>query len=109
MYNKIVMSDKEKNIKKKLEQTATEVKNLVTTEFRDILDFAKKPWKLVWVNFLIGIARGVGLVIGMTIFGAVIVALIVFVLNKMVDLPLVGTYIAKIITEVKHQLSNMPR
>ena len=103
------MSEEKENIEKKLEQSATQIKNMVSSEFRDILDFVKKPWKLIWVNFLIGIARGIGLVIGMTIFGAVIVALIFFVLHKMVDLPLIGTFVAQIITEVKHQLSNMPR
>jgi|SRR3989339_536969 len=103
------MSEEKEYIEKKLEQSATQIKNMVSSEFRDILDFVKKPWKLIWVNFLIGIARGVGLVIGMTIFGAVIVALIFFVLHKMMDLPVIGSYIAQIIAEVKRQLAGMPR
>ena len=103
------MSEQKENTEKKIEQLATQIKNMVSSEFRDILDFVKKPWKLIWINFLIGLARGVGLVIGMTIFGAIVIALIFFILHKMVDLPVVGSFVAKIITEIKHQLANMPR
>lgn len=103
------MAEEKEYIEKKLEQSAIQIKNIVSSEFRDILDFVKRPWKLIWVNFLIGIARGVGLVIGMTIFGAIIVALVFFVLHKLVDLPIIGSYVAKIIAEVKHQLASMPR
>jgi len=103
------MSEEKENIEKKLERSATQIKNMVSSEFRDILDFVKKPWKLIWVNFLIGIARGVGLVIGMTILGAVLVAMVFFVLNKMVNLPVIGSYIAQIIAEVKRQLASIPR
>ncbi|HAX62137.1 MAG TPA: hypothetical protein DCX95_06270 [Elusimicrobia bacterium] len=108
-YSEIIMSEEKENIEKKLERSATQIKNMVSSEFRDILDFVKKPWKLIWVNFLIGIARGVGLVIGMTILGAVLVAMVFFVLNKMVNLPVIGSYIAQIIAEVKRQLASIPR
>ena len=102
------IKDVEEKIEEKIEQTATQVKNMVTYEFRDILDFVKKPWKLVWINFLIGIARGTGFILGMTIFGALIITLLVILLHKMVDLPVIGSFVADIIIEVKKQLANMP-
>ncbi|MDD5686253.1 MAG: DUF5665 domain-containing protein [Elusimicrobia bacterium] len=103
------MPDKEEDTDQQYEHISKQVKNMVTCEFRDILDFVKKPWKLIWANFLIGVARGVGLLLGMTIIGAIVVTLIILILHKMVDMPLIGSFVARIITEVKHQLASIPR
>jgi len=81
------------------------VKDVFASGFEDIVRFIKRPWQLIWINFLIGLARGLGFFLGMTILGA----LIIVALHRMMDLPLVGKYIAGIITEVKQQLSQMPR
>jgi hypothetical protein len=81
------------------------VENMFASGFEDVVMFIKKPWKLIWINFLIGLARGLGFFLGMTILGA----LVLVALHRMVDFPLIGRYIADIITEVKQQLANMPR
>jgi hypothetical protein len=54
---------------------------------------------------MIGLARGFGFFLGMTILGA----LVLVILHKMVDMPLIGKYIADIITAVKQQLAQLPR
>lgn len=56
--------------------------------FRDFINFLQSPKKIMFRNFLAGIFRGVGVVIGMT----VVVALIVWILTQLVDFPLIGEY-----------------
>ncbi len=59
----------------------------------DYLTNMTKPKRIIALSFAIGIARGLGFVIGMTmVFGLVVV-----VLGKMIDLPLIGRYIAEIV------------
>jgi hypothetical protein len=58
------------------------------TGITEFIDYVKSPWKVLWVNLLAGIARGVGIVIGMTI----VIAFILWLLGKFVDFPLIGTY-----------------
>ncbi|HOC91870.1 MAG TPA: DUF5665 domain-containing protein [bacterium] len=59
----------------------------------DYLTNMTKPKRIIALSFAIGIARGLGLVIGMTmIFG-----FLVLLLGKMIDLPLIGRYIAEIV------------
>ncbi|MBU0687311.1 MAG: hypothetical protein KKB81_05610 [Candidatus Margulisbacteria bacterium] len=60
-----------------------------------------RPVKFIWFNFLAGIARGFGIAVGMT----VIVALVLFFLSKMIDLPFIGYYIAQIVEMVNSYLS----
>lgn len=54
----------------------------------EFIDYIRSPWKVLWVNLLSGIARGVGIVIGMTI----VIAFILWLLGKFVDFPLIGQY-----------------
>ncbi|OQA91357.1 MAG: hypothetical protein BWY26_01015 [Elusimicrobia bacterium ADurb.Bin231] len=91
----------EEGIKKVVEP----VRDIFATGFEDVIRFVKKPWRLIWINFLIGIARGLGFFLGVTILGACILV----ALNKMVDLPVLGKHIANIVNAVQEQLANMPR
>ena len=91
----------EEGIKKVVEP----VRDIFATGFEDVIKFVKKPWRLIWINFLIGLARGLGFFLGVTILGACILV----VLHKMVDFPVIGKYIADIVNAVKEQLANMPR
>lgn len=50
--------------------------------------------KLIWYNFLIGAARGLGMAIGFTVLGA----LVVYILQKIVLLNLPG--ISRLIAEI---------
>lgn len=70
----------------------------------EYLELIQNPRRLIFMNFVAGVARGFGFVMGMT----VLVALALFGLSKMVDLPLIGKYIAKIVEIVHQELSNRP-
>lgn len=54
----------------------------------DYLEYLKSGKRIFWVNFKAGIARGLGMTIGMT----VILGIFIWVLTMLVDLPLVGEY-----------------
>ncbi|MNT81611.1 hypothetical protein D3C72_2212220 [compost metagenome] len=60
------------------------------------------PWRLIWLNLLSGVARGVGIAIGFTFFAATII----YVLQVLgaLNLPIIGDYIADIVRIVQHQL-----
>jgi hypothetical protein len=43
----------------------------------DYVDLMGKPWRNIWVNFLAGIARGAGMVVGASLVGGLAVILLV--------------------------------
>jgi len=51
-------------------------KHLEATNLADIAELTHRPWKLMWVNFIGGLARGVGLFVGGGVMGAVTLALL---------------------------------
>ena len=51
-----------------------------------------------------GIARGLGIAIGMTIIAAVVVIILTNVLSKLITLPIIGEQVAKIVTMVNEYL-----
>jgi len=57
----------------------------------DFLEYLQSPWRIFWSNLLAGIARGFGIVIGMS----VVLGLAIWVIAQMVNLPLVGEYFGK--------------
>lgn len=61
--------------------------------FSDFMEYLASPRKIVFWNLIAGLAKGLGIVIGMT----VVVALLVWFLTKMVDFPLIGEYFEKIL------------
>lgn len=56
---------------------------------RDYIDFLSSPWRVFGINFLVGTARGLGLIIGVSM----VIAIIGYVITKiLVDLPIVGEF-----------------
>lgn len=64
------------------------VKVLDAADVVDFLEYLKSGRRIFWVNFRAGVAKGLGVTVGMT----VILGLLVWVLTILVDLPLVGEY-----------------
>lgn len=66
--------------------------------------------KLLWNNFLAGLARGLGFGVGLTVLAALVIYLLVVFLKSLValDIPLIGTYIADIVEIVQEQIRNHP-
>ncbi|MCX5751609.1 MAG: DUF5665 domain-containing protein [Candidatus Saganbacteria bacterium] len=60
----------------------------------------QKPWQFFWFSFLNGIFSGVGVAIGMTIVFAIVIYILTVFLRQMIDVPVVGMYVAKFISIV---------
>ena len=54
----------------------------------DYLEYLQSGKRIMWVNFKAGVAKGLGMTVGL----AVVLGILVWVLTKMVNLPVVGEY-----------------
>ena len=65
----------------------------------DYVELMQKPSRLLLLNFFAGIARGLGVVIGFTIPGAVVI----YIIQKIVlmNLPVLGGIISQIVKLIK--------
>ena len=70
--------------------------------------FLKHPAKAIWANIVVGISRGVGFVLGVSIVGAFVVTLLGWFLNHFISIPIIGKYIAVIVEQVQEYINNKP-
>ena len=49
----------------------------------EFMEYIRSPWKMLWPNFVAGIARGFGALVGVTI----VITLIGWFLSSLIDLP----------------------
>lgn len=68
----------------------------------DYVDMTNNPWRLLWVNFLSGLARGVGFAIG----GSLLAAGLIYLLTQVavMNLPIISEFIAEIVRLVSMNL-----
>ncbi len=98
------MSDKNEKIfedlSQKIDELSIRIEKLNLAEYLEIL---RDPKKVLYVNFLGGLARGFGMAIGFTLLGA----FVIYILQRMVilKLPIIGTFIADIVEIVQKQIS----
>ncbi len=55
---------------------------------KDFIRYSSNPWRIIWANFVAGVFRGLGAIIGASLF----IAFLIWVLTLFVDAPLVGEY-----------------
>ncbi|MCK5726370.1 MAG: hypothetical protein KAH22_06060 [Thiotrichaceae bacterium] len=69
-------------------------KNLqkATLALDEFIRYTSNPWRIVWTNFIAGIFRGLGTVIG----ASIVIALIFWVLSLFAKMPVVGEYALEI-------------
>lgn len=82
--------EEKKQVKK--EQLAEDVDALVSVlreqKFHEFVRHLRSPWRIMWTNFLAGIFRGLGVLVGMTM----VVGLLVWLITQLIDFPLIGQY-----------------
>ncbi|MFH1454496.1 MAG: DUF5665 domain-containing protein [Armatimonadota bacterium] len=66
----------------------------------DYLNLLHKPVKLIWINFWIGVARGFGAMVG----AAVLILLFFQLAKTLVDVPVIGTFVAEVVKVVQQKL-----
>ncbi|MDO5708230.1 MAG: DUF5665 domain-containing protein [Andreesenia angusta] len=75
---------------------------LERNQLQEYLHLINNRKKLLLVNFLSGLAKGFGTVIGFTILAGVVL----YILKSMISLPIIGDFIANIIEIVQSNLAN---
>lgn len=78
------------------------VSALEKTKINEYVDYINNRKRLIYINFVQGIARGFGMAIGFTLLGA----LFLYFLQQLIklNLPLIGDFIAEIVKIVKENL-----
>ncbi|MCT4621368.1 MAG: DUF5665 domain-containing protein [Marinisporobacter sp.] len=90
------MDEKRMNhLEKNIERISRELERSKIGEYVDLMN---NPKRLLYINFVGGLARGLGTAIGLTILAAVFF----YMLQKTVDLPLIGKYIAELIDIIEN-------
>lgn len=84
--------NKNKSYDKKLHRIQEDLHALILAleakGFDEFIQYLHSPWRIMWSNFLAGIFKGLGILIGMTI----VLGLFIWILSKLVDFPLIGQY-----------------
>jgi hypothetical protein len=93
--------DKEEKsiLTKKIEELSVSMEKMKLAEYIELLN---NPKRMLYLNFLSGLARGIGAAIGFTILGAFVVLL----LKKLVllNIPVIGDFVAEIVRLVQYRL-----
>ncbi|SHJ57610.1 DUF5665 domain-containing protein [Tepidibacter formicigenes] len=82
-------------IEKKLDKIA---QILDKSRLKEYIDLMNNPYRLIYINFIAGLARGLGTAIGLTLLAA----LAFYILRSWVNLPLIGEYIAKLLDIIEN-------
>lgn len=87
------------SLPERLEKLTFAIEKMNLAEYTTLL---QNPLRLLWVNFLAGSARGLGLGFGF----AILSALLLYILRGLMlaNLPVIGDFIATIVRLVEHNL-----
>lgn len=71
------------------------------SQFTSYLDFVQDTKRLIRMNFILGLVRGLGMAIGFTVLGAIVF----YILGQIVvlNLPIISDFIAEIVELVQMQ------
>ena len=68
-------------------------------KFVDYVYYLEHPRKMLWANFVSGLARGFGIAIGFTILGAIAIYFLNIIVK--INLPYIGQFISDIVKIVQ--------
>lgn len=79
---------------------------LERSRIAEYVDLMSRPGRLVYLNLLAGLARGVGLAVGFTLLGA----LVIYVLTRsfLLNLPVIGEFLGELVYIVQQYLRHRP-
>lgn len=93
----------------RLEQVTEELTRVMEkTRIAEYVQYLEHPFRLLWTNFLIGVARGLGSTIGL----AVVLGILVYFIQKLVmlNLPGISDFVADLIVMIQNNYNyNMIR
>ncbi len=87
-------------LRRQINELALNMEKMKLAEYVNLLE---NPKRLLYINFIAGVARGLGIAVGFAILGAIII----YVLQRVValNLPIIGKFIAEIVTIVQTNLA----
>lgn len=68
----------------------------------EYVELYRRPARMLWINFAIGIARGFGIAVGFTVIGGVF--LLMLARLAALNLPIIGEFIADVARIVQNEL-----
>jgi hypothetical protein len=94
-----VPGDPGDSLRERLEKLTFAIEKMNLAEYTALL---RNPWRLLWVNFLAGSARGLGIGIGF----AILSTMVLYILRglMMAHLPYIGDFVATIVRLVDQNL-----
>ncbi len=93
------MMNKIKKNEKKIESEQELVKSMEKARLAEYAMYIEQPWKLLRMNFFIGLARGLGSTIGL----AVVLSVGVFLVQNLIsaNLPGISAWLAELIKNIQ--------
>lgn len=93
------MGKEHENIEEKLDKISITLEKAKIGEYIDLINNRKR---LLYINFIQGLARGFGMAIGFTALGA----LFIYLLQSLIklNLPLIGDFITELVKIVQENL-----
>lgn len=91
----------------RLEKTLIKISDsLERAKIAEYVDLLNKPWRLIYLNLLGGLSRGVGLAVGFTLLGA----LVIYILTRsfLLNLPIIGNFLGELVWIVQQYLRQKP-
>ena len=85
-----------KTLQEKITDLAVKMEKMKLAEYVQLLD---RPGRLLYINFIAGLGRGVGIAVGFTILGAIVLYFLKYLV--MLNLPWIGGFIAEIVRMVQ--------
>ncbi|MDA8234307.1 MAG: DUF5665 domain-containing protein [Clostridia bacterium] len=84
----------------KLEELGLAMEKMKLAEYVELLN---RPVRLLYINFIAGVARGLGMAVGFALLGA----LAIYLLKRLaiLNLPVIGDFIAQLVRIVQTQLN----
>ncbi|MCG0238387.1 MAG: DUF5665 domain-containing protein [Firmicutes bacterium] len=84
------------------EQVARLTEAMEKAHLAEYVALVRDPWRLVWVNFLAGSARGLGMAFGFTALAALVLRLVT---SRFVQqMPVLGQWVAELVRLVQLNL-----
>ena len=93
------LKSQQRKLINKIEELAQSMEKFNIAEYLQLIN---NPKRFFWINFLGGVFRGFGIAVGITILGA----MIIYFLQRLVmlNLPLIGDFIAELVRIVQQHL-----
>jgi hypothetical protein len=70
------------------------------------VDLYRRPWRMLWLNFAAGAARGLGMAVGFTLLGALVILLLRNAF--LAHLPGIGHVVAEVVRIVQRETAPAP-